>query len=92
MTLSTEMIAPSGFDVVLSSRAAVIVGAVAAYVATCRMLRYARRDREHSRRSYHDVESFQKMSATEAQEIVEYVISCEFPLLSEKALSFALFK
>ncbi|KAF2993602.1 hypothetical protein E8E13_001412 [Curvularia kusanoi] len=32
------------------------------------------------------------MSATEAQEIVEYVISCEFPLLSEKALSFALFK
>lgn len=79
-------------DHVSSSWISLSVAAIAGYVAFCRLLRYRRRDAEHARRSYQNVEDFQKMSAEEAWEIIFYVTSCEFPWTAKKALSFALFK
>jgi hypothetical protein len=92
MATVTDINAYSGLSAILTSRTSIIVGGVAAYVTLCRLLRYARRDREHSKRPYHDVDSFQKMSGEDAWKIVKYVTSCEFPFTAEKALSFALFK
>jgi len=92
MASATDMNAYSGLGAMLTLRTSMIVGGVAAYITLCRLLRYARRDREHSERSYHDVDSFQKMSGEDAWKIVKYITSCEFPFIAEKALSFALFK
>lgn len=91
MAVVTEIGASHGL-VVLSSWTALVVTVLAAYVALCRMLRHTRRDAEHSRRPYRNMEDFQKMSAEDAWEILKYVTSCEFPFTAKKALSFALFK
>jgi hypothetical protein len=76
----------------ISLRTASIVGVLACYVAVCRGLRYLRRDREHSHRTYKSRKDFQKMTAEDAWQIIKYVQSLEFPYMSKKALSFALFK
>ncbi len=83
------LIAP---DSVLNLRLALTVVVVAGYIAVCRLLRYARRDTEHAQRPYRSREDFQKMTAEDAWQIVKYIQSCEFPWISKKALSFALFK
>lgn len=77
---------------VLGSRAAITVAVVAGYIALCRGLRYRRRDSEKARKPYKTREDFKKMTAEEAWDIIRYVQSCEFPWISKKALSFALFK
>lgn len=92
MASASDIDTYGGLAALLTSRTSIIVGGVAAYITLCRLLRYARRDREHSQRSYHDVDSFQKMSGEDAWKIIKYVTSCEFPFTAEKALSFALFK
>lgn len=76
----------------LSLRVAATVGLITCYVAMCRGLRYLRRDTEQSQRAYKSREDFQKMTAEDAWEIVKYVQGLEFPWISKKALSFALFK
>lgn len=81
-----------GLPGILSSRAATSVAVFAGFVALCRGLRYRRRNSEEARRPYKTREDFKKMTAEEAWDIVRYVQSCEFPWISKKALSFALFK
>ncbi|KAJ8117597.1 hypothetical protein OPT61_g1236 [Boeremia exigua] len=85
----SALIAPDG---VLNLRIALIVAAAAGYVALCRLLRYARRNKEHSRRPYQTREDFKKMTGEDAWQIVNYVQSCEFPWSTRMALSFALFR
>ena len=82
----------AGLADMLSSRAATVVGVITCYVAMCRGLRYLRRDTEHSQRPYKSREDFQKMTAEDAWQIIKYVQGLEFPWISKKALSFALFK
>ena len=77
---------------ILNSRTAIAVAVIAGYVALCRGLRYRRRDAEEARRPYKTREDLQKMTAEEAFDIIRYVQSCEFPWITKKALSFALFK
>ncbi|KAF2833287.1 hypothetical protein CC86DRAFT_7713 [Ophiobolus disseminans] len=62
------------------------------YVAICRGLRYVRRDRKHAQFPYKTREDYKKMTTEDAFEIVRYIQGLEFPFMSEKALSFALFK
>jgi hypothetical protein len=62
------------------------------YLLFIRKLRYLRRDRKHAEYPYRTREDFSRMTADHAQEIVRYCMALEFPYLSEKALSFALFK
>lgn len=76
----------------VSPQIAVIFAVIAGYVAFCRALRYTRRDAEHSQRPYKTRDDFQKMTAEDAWQIVKYVQSLEFPWVTKKALSFALFK
>jgi hypothetical protein len=73
-------------------REILILLAVCAYVALCRALRYVRRDRKHAQYPYRTRADFAKMTAQHAYEIQKYVTSLEFPLLSQTALQFALFK
>jgi hypothetical protein len=61
-----------------------LVGTLAGYGALCTALRCQRRDRKHTEMSY--------KTGEDAWMIVKYIISLEFPFLSEKAFSFALFK
>jgi len=77
---------------ILSSRAAIAVATIAGYIALCWSLRYSRRDSEQARRPYKTREDFKMMTAEEAWDIIILVQSCEFPWISKKALSFALFK
>lgn len=77
---------------ILSSHATIAVAIVTGYVAICRGLRHRRRDSEEARRPYKTREDFKQMTAEEAWDIIRYVQSCEFPWISKKALSFALFK
>ncbi|KAH6615010.1 hypothetical protein C7974DRAFT_320671 [Boeremia exigua] len=76
----------------MSIRTALIVAVIAVYVALCRSLRYRRRDTELSQRPYRTREDFKKMTAEDAWQILNYVQGCEFPWITGKALSFALFK
>lgn len=76
----------------LNLQAASVVVTIAGYVALCRMLRYRRREKEHSKRPYRSREDLKKMTAEDAWEIVKYIQGCEFPWISKKALSFALFR
>lgn len=92
MTSTISSDASTGLIDILSSRAAITVAIVAGYVAICRGLRYRRRDSEEARRPYKTREDFKKMTAEDAWDIIRYVQSCEFPWISKKALSFALFK
>lgn len=89
VTFSNALI---GLDAVLSPQVAITVAVVAGYVALCRALRYAKRDKEHAQRPYKSRDDFKKMSAEEAWQIIKYVQSQEFPWMTKKALSFALFK
>lgn len=73
-------------------RTTVIVGVVVCYVALCRALRCLRRDQQHSQMPYKTREDFKKMTAEDAWQIIKYVQSLEFPWMTKKALSFALFK
>jgi hypothetical protein len=81
-----------GLTDILSSPAAIAVAVVAGYITLCRSLRYSRRDSEQAKRPYKTREDFKKMTAEEAWDIIRIVQSCEFPWISKKALSFALFK
>jgi hypothetical protein len=69
-----------------------LVGTLAGYGALCTALRCQRRDRKHTEMSYKTREDFKNMTGEDAWMIVKYIISLEFPFLSEKAFSFALFK
>jgi hypothetical protein len=82
----------SNFTDMLGSRTAVAVGVLTCYIALCRSLRYLRRDKQHSQMPYKTREDFQKMTAEDAWQIIKYVHSLEFPWMTKKALSFALFK
>jgi hypothetical protein len=72
--------------------ATTLVGALAGYGALCTALRYQRRDRKHTEMPYKTREDFKNMTGEDAWMILKYIISLEFPFLSEKAFSFALFK
>lgn len=63
-----------------------------AYVVVCRCLRYVRRDRKHAQYPYKTRKDFANMTTQHAWEITRYVMSLEFPLMSQTALQFALFK
>lgn len=76
----------------LTVRSALAVAVVAGYVALCRALRYRTREKEHSQRPYRNREDLKKMTAEDAWEIVKYIQGREFPWISKKALSFALFR
>ncbi|KAJ4367692.1 hypothetical protein N0V83_007277 [Neocucurbitaria cava] len=76
----------------LGSRATTGLGVLVCYIALCRGLRYLRRDTKHTQLPYKTREDFMKMTAEDAWEIVRYVQSLEFPWMTGKALSFALFK
>jgi hypothetical protein len=65
---------------------------VCCYVALCRGLRYLRRDCKHAQYPYKTRQDFAKMTAEDAWAIHKYIISLEFPFISEKALQFALFR
>lgn len=68
------------------------VGLFVCYVALCRGLRYVRRNQRHARSPYKTREDFKKMTGEDAWEIVKYVQGMEFPWMTGKALSFALFR
>jgi hypothetical protein len=72
--------------------ATTLVGTLAGYGAFCTALRYQRRDKKHTEMPYKTREDFKNMTGEDAWVIVKYIISLEFPFLTEKALSFALFK
>jgi hypothetical protein len=72
--------------------ATTVVGVLTGYVALCTALRYQRRDKKHAEMPYKTREDFKNMTGDDAWMIVQYIMSLEFPFLSEKALSFALFK
>jgi hypothetical protein len=76
------------FNSPISTGVAVLV----AYISLCRGLRYWRRDKKHAEYPYKTREDFKNMTAEDAFQIMQYVQSLEFPLISAKALGFALFK
>jgi hypothetical protein len=76
----------------LTSRTTTALAVFVAYVSLCRALRFLRRDRKHAQSPYKTREDFKKMTAEDAFQIVNYVQGREFPFISSKALSFALFK
>lgn len=76
----------------LSLQITATVGIAACYIALCKILRYLRRDQQHSQMPYKTREDFQKMTAEDAWQIIKYVQSLEFPWITKKALSFALFR
>jgi hypothetical protein len=77
---------------ILGPRATTGLAVLAGYLLLVRKLRYLRRDRKHAEYPYKTREDFAKMTAEDAWGIVKYIMSLEFPFMSEKALSFALFK
>lgn len=80
------------FQQKLGPRATTSLGVLVCYIALCRGLRYLRRNRKHAQSAYKTREDFQKMTSEDAWEIVKYVQSLEFPWMTGKALSFALFR
>lgn len=76
----------------LGQRGTTALAAVSAYMLMCRGLRYLRRDRKHAQYPYKTRGDYSKMTAQHAWEITKYVMSLEFPLMTEKALQFALFR
>jgi hypothetical protein len=76
----------------LGTQATVGISLLIGYIALCRGLRYLRRDKKHVQYPYKTREAFSKMTAEHAWEISEYIMSLEFPFVTEKALQFALFR
>ncbi|KZM28588.1 uncharacterized protein EKO05_0001432 [Ascochyta rabiei] len=76
----------------LNLLASIVITMLVCYVSLCRGLRYLRRDQQHSQTPYKTREDFRKMTAEDAWQIANYVQSLEFPWITKKALSFALFK
>ncbi|KAL6704785.1 hypothetical protein ACN47E_007589 [Coniothyrium glycines] len=76
----------------LSPAATVAVAVFACYVSLCRGLRYLRRDDRHAQSPYQTREDFRNMTGEDAWTIVKYVQGLEFPWMTGKALSFALFR
>ncbi|CAI6246906.1 unnamed protein product [Periconia digitata] len=76
----------------LSSGVGIGLAAFAGYVILCRTLRFLRRNRKHAHFPYKTRKDFSNMTADDAWQIVRYCMSLEFPLVSEKALEFALFR
>ncbi|KAF2003371.1 hypothetical protein P154DRAFT_105073 [Amniculicola lignicola CBS 123094] len=62
------------------------------YVLGCSVLRFRIRNSNHARRPYQSRPSFRHMTTHEAWEIVQYLITQEFPFTVAKALQFALFR
>ena len=77
VTFSNALI---GLDAVLSPQVAITVAVVAGYVALCRALRYAKRDKEHAQRPYNSRDDFKKMSAEEAWQIIQVCAEPGVPL------------
>lgn len=69
-----------------------LVPAALAYLGLCRTLRFRRERALRRRFGYHDRASLAKMTAEEAQQIVHFLSSWEFPLFNFLALEFGLFK
>ena len=88
----------AAFEVTSASKSApsrhsiAVVAVIFAYVILCRGLRYVRRNRKHAQYSYKTREDLATMTTQHAWEITKYVMSLEFPLISQTALQFALFK
>lgn len=76
----------------LGSRATTALSVLTCYLLLCRSLRYLRKNRKHAQYPYKTREDFSKMTAEHAWEIVRYCMALEFPLISSKALAFALFR
>lgn len=68
------------------------LGLFVCYVVSCRRLRYLRRDYRYAQSPYKTRDDFKKMTAEDAWAIVQYVQALEFPWMTTKALSFALFR
>jgi hypothetical protein len=77
---------------ILGPRATTGLAVLAGYLLLIRKIRHLRRDRKHAEFPYKTREDFSKMTGEDAWAIVKYCMSLEFPFMSEKALSFALFK
>lgn len=73
-------------------KAVIAFTALTCYIALCRGLRYLRRDRKHAQYPYKTREDFSNMTSEHAWEITKYIMSLEFPFVTEKALQFALFR
>lgn len=69
-----------------------LVPAVVAYLGLCRALRFRRERALRRRFGYPDRASLARMTAEEAQQIVHFLSSWEFPLFNFLALEFGLFK
>ncbi|KAL5116727.1 hypothetical protein ACEQ8H_005339 [Pleosporales sp. CAS-2024a] len=80
------------FTVILGLRASTGLALLVAYVTFCRGSRFWRRDKKHAAYPYVTREDLKKMNTEDAFEIVKYVQGLEFPFISNKALSFALFR
>lgn len=77
---------------IFSSQASTGLVVLVAYVSLSRGFRYWRRDKKHAQYPYKTREDFKDMTAEDAFKIMQYVQSLEFPLISTKALAFALFR
>ena len=64
----------------------------AGYCVVCNLLRYRGINRLKKRMGFTDRASLRHMTGDQAQEIVEYIITREFPTMYELGLQFALFK
>ncbi|KAF2019087.1 hypothetical protein BU24DRAFT_112336 [Aaosphaeria arxii CBS 175.79] len=69
-----------------------VLGASVSYVIVCNALRYRRRNQKHAQSPYKTRDDYSKMTTDDAWAIMKYILSLEFPLLSETALQFALFR
>jgi hypothetical protein len=75
-----------------ASRTSTTLTVLAIYIAACRGMRFLRRDKKHAQYPYKTIEDFSKMTTEHAWEINRYVMTLEFPFLTEKAIQFALFR
>lgn len=76
----------------LGYKTTIALGTFTIYIALCRGLRYLRLNQKHRKYPYKSRDDLAKMTTDHAQEIVEYIMSLEFPFVAEKALQFALFR
>lgn len=69
-----------------------VVPGVLSYLALCRALRFRREHAMRRKMGFADRASLARMTTREAQEIIYFLASWEFPLFNFMALQFGLFK
>ncbi|TPX07452.1 uncharacterized protein E0L32_002078 [Thyridium curvatum] len=75
-----------------STTTTVLLAALAVYVGICSALRFHFERAMRKKFNYPDRESLSRMTNDDAQSILEYIVTREFPYLYKLALQFAIFK